>query len=234
MNVSYTVSARKSIGVGILRWIETNYYPLDQIDSVFGFAEFTPLYGGRPYHGPELQPIGISKLYDNGIGFRIPLTNHFVSRDEYRQEKKFLDKYHRDGNTIICVNDDLAKWVKEDYPNYRIEASAIKKISTHQKIREALSLYDSVVLPASCNDNLELLQGIEDKNRVRLFARAGCAYTCPSKICYKSFSSHMKNPDTELLCSMQLKERPYKGVIDFDIQPFVDMGFHKFKSVPRG
>lgn len=234
MNISYTVSARKSIGIEIIDWIEKNYYPLEQIDSVFGFTEFTTLYGGRPYYGGEIQDIGLTKLYDNGIGYRIPLTNHDASFEEYKESEKFLVKHHREGNTIICVNDDLAEWIKNDYPEYRVEASVIKKLDTLDKIDKALLLYDSVVLPPDINENSELLESIQDKNRIRLFSRATCMYNCKHKICYKSFSKWMKKQTGELLCSQGLKARDALGVIEFDLAPLIEMGFTKFKAVPRG
>jgi len=228
--VSYTVSARKREG-HLKDFLESNY-PSD-IDSVFGFAEFSSLYGGRPFWGEELSQNEIKWLYSEGIGYRIPCTNHNISEGKYTENLGFLDKYHRAGNTIIAVNDDFARWVKRDFPLYEVEASAIKKLDRIDKINKALDLYHTVVLPADCNDNTKLLKSIIDKSRVRLFARAGCAYTCPSRICYKSFSEHMDDKSIELLCSIPIKQRPLLGITDFDIQPLVDMGFTKFKMVPR-
>ena len=107
---SYTVSARKSAGIEIMDWIAKAYsYPIEQIDSVFGFTEHTTLYGGRPYKGRDIQDEGLERLYDAGIGYRIPVTNHFVSREEYESQAEFLTQHHRQGNTLIIVNDDFAR-----------------------------------------------------------------------------------------------------------------------------
>ena len=97
-------------------------------------------------------------------------------------------KYHRPCNSVIVTNDDLARWIQQDFPNYQVDASVIKNIKTHQKIDEALKLYDSIVLPMSLNEDLEFLEKIEAKDRITLFANAGCALTCTSKLCYRSLS----------------------------------------------
>jgi len=65
-----------------------------------------------------------------------------------------------------------------------IDASVIKNIKTHRKTNDVLELYDSVVLPMRLNKDFDFLEKIEAKDRITLFANAGCALTCPSKLCY--------------------------------------------------
>ena len=65
-----------------------------------------------------------------------------------------------------------------------IDASFIKNIKTHRKTNDVLELYDSVVLPMRLNKDFDFLEKIEAKDRITLFANAGCALTCPSKLCY--------------------------------------------------
>ena len=66
--------------------------------------------------------------------------------------------------------------------------------------------------------------------RITLFANAGCAFTCPSKICYPSISKKNKgDPKAQFQCSQNFKEREQLGMIDFQLQPLVDMGFRSFK-----
>lgn len=74
-----------------------------------------------------------------GIGVRMPLTNSYVELEEYRENRPLLEKYHREGNAVIVTNDDLARWIREDFPEYRIEASVIKNINSYQGIEEAFN-----------------------------------------------------------------------------------------------
>ena len=78
-------------------------------------------------------------------------------------------------------------------------------------------------------------QSIEDKSIIRLFANAGCAYTCPSKICYPSISKVNKSGDRSLFqCSQKIKERNTIGMYDFDLDYLVSLGFERFKLLrPR-
>lgn len=229
---TYTVSARgKPSEVSVFRYLRNNYgnVPLREIDSLFGFVERSTLYGGRGFARRDLTERDVYQLNNAGIGVRLPLSNHYVEREEYLKNKVLLRKYHRPGNSVICTNDDLARWVRDDFPDYRLDASVIKNIKSYEKVEEAMELYDSVVLPMNMNEDLEFLEKIEDKDKITLFANAGCALTCPSRICYVSISKINKVGSGEIQCSQKLKEREMHGMVDFPLEPYIELGFHRFK-----
>ena len=234
---TYTVSARgKPSDVPVFAYLRAHYgnLPLREIDSLFGFVERSEIYGGRPYRRRELSEQDVTNLNKAGIGIRLPMSNHSVEREEYEKNRPLFEKYHRRGNFVIVTNDMLAKWLRQDFPNYHIDASVIKNIKTHQKIDEALKLYDSVVLPMRINEDFEFLAKIRQKDRITLFANAGCALTCPSKICYPSISRFNKGRGGDIDCSQSLKERDMFGMVDFPLSPYVELGFHRFKLLrPR-
>jgi len=229
---TYTISARgKPPAAPVFAYLRNNYgnIPLREIESLFGFVERSTMYGGRVFKGRDLSERDVFQLVNAGIGIRIPMSNHLIDRDEYERDQPLLQKYHRDCNSVIVTNDDLAKWIRQDFPDYQIDASVIKNIKTHRKIDEALKLYDSVVLPMNLNDNFKFLEKIEAKDRITLFANAGCALTCPSKICYPSVSKMNKGKGGEFQCSQRLKQRETLGMVDFPLQPYIDRGFSRFK-----
>jgi len=229
---TYTVSARnKARDMPIFKYLRDNYGNLrvDEIDSLFGFVEKSTLYGGRGFTQRELSDKDVSQLNSAGIGIRIPMSNHNVDRKEYRLNLWLLRKYHVAGNSIICTNDDLAAWIREDFPEYRLDASVIKNLKSHSKIEAASDLYDSVVLPMPVNEDLEFLAEIKDKDKITLFANAGCALTCPSRICYASISKINKGRGGEFQCSQPLKDRDLHGMVDFPLEPYIKLGFHRFK-----
>ena len=232
------MSARgKPAAVPIQKFINKNYseYPLEQIDSFFGFTEKTTLYGGRFFATTELSRYDVRSLYKLGINVRLPLTNHEVTAEEYEENLPFLEQYHRPGNSLIITNDDFAQWVRSDFPDYRLEASVIKNINTVRKVDAAFELYDTVILPMISNDDEAFLISIENKKDVTLFANAGCAYTCPARICYPSISQANKIGDNSLFqCSQKLKERNMIGMYDFDLDYLQSLGFERFKLLrPR-
>jgi hypothetical protein len=229
---TYTVSARqKPVEMPVFAYLRNQYgnLPLREIESLFGFVERSTLYGGRFFTQRELSDRDVFQLNNAGIGIRIPLSNHQVSREEYEANRPLLEKYHREINSIICTQDDLARWVRADYPAYRLDASVIKNLNTHAKIDEALEIYDSVVLPMYLNHDLAFLEKIERKERITLFANAGCAFTCPSKICYTAISKMNKFTGEPFACSQATKQREIIGMVDFDLAPLIQLGFHQFK-----
>lgn len=209
--------------------------PLKSIDSLFGFAKHTTLYGGRFFEGPELSSSDIKSMYRLGVGLRLPLSNHDVSPEEYKKNRYFLNKYHRKKNAVIVTNDDLARWIRRDFPKYRVEASVIKNINSIEKIEQALELYDTLVLPMYLNEDDEFLQKVPDKKHITLFANGGCAINCPAKMCYPSFSKANKTGDKSLLrCSQPVKFRELHGMQDFDLEHLQALGFSRFKLLrPR-
>ena len=229
---TYTVSARsKATDVPVFAYLKNNYgnLPLREIDSLFGFVEKSTLYGGRAFTKRDLSDRDVSMLNGADIGIRLPMSNHHVTLKEYRLYKWLLRKYHRSCNSIICTNDELAEWIRQDFPDYRLDASVIKNLKTHKKIEQAMELYDSVVLPMRLNEDLKFLAEVKNKDKITLFANAGCALTCPSKLCYTSISKINKGRGGEFQCSQPLKDRDLLGMVDFPLEPYIKLGFHRFK-----
>jgi len=230
---TYTVSARsKAPNIPVFGFLRRQFgdIPLNRIESLFGFVERSVLYGGRMFAQRELSDRDVMQLNNAGIGLRLPLSNHYVSREEYEASLKLLEKYHRRPNSVIVTNDDLARWVRQDFPEYRIDASVIKNVNNLRKLEATLELYDEVVLPMTANEDPDFLRSIPHKDRVTLFANAGCAFTCPSKTCYVSISERNKgDPSVAFNCSQKFKERDQIGMIEFDLSPLVEMGFRSFK-----
>jgi hypothetical protein len=105
---TFTVSARNklpSVPVFLFLRRQFGHLPLARIESVFGFVERTTMYGGRSFSKRELLDRDVAQLNKAGIGVRLPLSNHFVSREEYEENQGFLEKYHNKPNSVIITND---------------------------------------------------------------------------------------------------------------------------------
>ncbi|MEI6306629.1 MAG: hypothetical protein WCP33_07390 [Deltaproteobacteria bacterium] len=240
--VSFTLSVRGKAGDDpVMGFLRQNYggVPLARIDSLFGFVERCTLYGGRPYYDRQLSDEDVQELYRHSIGLRLPLTNMYVSEEEYQSYRWFLDKYHRPGNSVITTEDKLARWIRRDYPGFQIEASVIKNIDTYEKIDAALDLYDTIILPMRLNPHFAFLDSIqrEKKQRITLFANAGCAFNCPARMCYEAISRMNKFQGAEFKCSKPTMPRPNLGMVFFDLQKLSSAGFRRFKllqAIPWG
>jgi hypothetical protein len=250
-DIRYTISARgKKEQMPILEFLQTSFpgIPLEQVDSVFGFTGPSTLYSGRPFMRRQLSEADTRVLSEQGIGLRLPLSNHYISMEEYESQRPFLELYHQTGNSVICTNDMLAKQVRRDFPDYQVEASVLKEIDTREKIDRALDLYDTVILPANLNSKNDFLVSLDQKDRITLFGNAGCALTCPDRICYEHISrinkklvlqDSLSRYWTFLIrlglpidwCSNRLHPRKLKGVVDFDLGHLYSLGFRRFKML---
>lgn len=250
-NLIYTISVRgKNEKQPIDEFLKECYpsIPFHKIDSVFGFVEPTSLYSGRAFLKRQISDNDYEILKKNNIGLRLPFTNHYCSEEEYEKNKPLLKKYHRKGNSIITTNEDLAKWIRRDYPEYGIEASILKNIDTKEAIAGALKIYDTVVLPMNVNHKTNFLKEIEPKDRITLFGNAGCALSCPDRICYDYISKQNKILTRKSKyprywhfmihialkrnwCSNMLHPRKLHGVKDFNLDELSSLGFTRFKML---
>ena len=240
--ISFTISVRgKAAEVPVMDFLRHNFgrIPLANIDSLFGFVERCTLYGGRPFYAPQLSDRDVEALYAHSVGVRLPLTNMYVSAEEYKEYQWLLEKYHRAGNSIISTDDTLARWIRKDFPRYQLEASVIKNIDTYDKITASLDLYDTVILPMRLNPKLDFLDNIpvEQKKRITLFANAGCAFNCPARLCYESISRMNKFRGAQFVCSKPTMPRPQLGMVSFDLKKLSASGFRRYKllqAIPGG
>ena len=254
-------SARKDWRYHIKDWLDfqrshtkihSNFqFQYKDIDYAFGRVEGnTHLFGGRAM-GINLTKVDIYWLYDKGIGLKIPLTNKFISDKRYEEGKPFLKHYHRKGNAIITATDELAKHIKNDFPDYQIEASCIQDIVDTKKLEQKISLglYNTIVLPIHMNDDIKFLEGIKDKEKIRLFLNVECSYLCPKKVCYGTTSkiniderNRITDAPTQMQCSfwnLGMERIFYKDHIDwnnfyFDKSKFDKIGITKYKLIPPG
>ncbi len=251
--IKISCSARKDWQYHIKDWLDffrshakihSNFqFQYKDIDYAFGQVEGnTSLFGGRIADGINLTRVDVYWLYDKGIGLKLPLTNKFISDKQYKESKPFLKQYHRKGNAIITATDKLAEYIKEDFSDYKIEASCIHDIVTAEKLKKKISLklYDTIVLPIHMNDDIKFLKSIKDKKIIRLFLNAECSYLCPKKVCYGTTSKINIGEKDKMMCSFWdfgLERTFYKDHIDwnnfyFDKSKFDKIGFTKYKLLP--
>lgn len=237
---NFTISSRKLTQDQNIEEYIKKYFPyidFSQVESFYGFAdEFYPLYGGRGYKSDlVLNDKHTKELEDRGINISLTLTNHYFDETAYTKSLPLLKKYHQMGNSIVCVNDELAKRIREDFPLYKLKASLIKDLNSVEKVSEALKLYDLVVIPMELNDDYEFLTALPHKDRIVLFANANCAYNCESRICYQAISKENIGREKPLIiCSKDIVEGEDLGYVYFDIKKFSSLGFTNFKLLPNG
>jgi hypothetical protein len=217
-----SVSGRKRMGLSIqphLDFVRTHAriegglnFTYNDIDAVWGSVEgnVSPMYGGRVTNGVDLFSEDVYWLYDKGIGVKIPLSTVFFTEELYNDTKKLLKEYHRENNIILVSTEKFAERIRQDFPLYKIEMSAVKDIYSSNRLDNInRGLFDTIVLPIRVNDDLDMLNDIDDKQQIRLFLNVECSYTCPNKICYTSISKINQGiPSEEMRCSKYFLKQP--------------------------
>jgi len=78
--------------------------------------------GGRINRDISYSDEIINYYYRNNIGIALTFTNNIIDLED-SVGNSLLEKFHRDGNRIILVNEELRKYVRKNYPKYEITHS---------------------------------------------------------------------------------------------------------------
>lgn len=156
-----------------------------QIGSVYG--EFQPSLwnGGRSTNGVCTNKADIKRIIksfnDVGVPIRFTYTNPML-------EKKHLSDKHcnmclalaNNGfNEVIVFSPILEQYIRNNYPKYKIISSTCKEIKDFDLLQQELQKdYSLVVLDYNWNNNFEILQKIEHKEKCELLVNACCKPNC--------------------------------------------------------
>lgn len=73
--------------------------------------------GGRINREVYYNDAWIQYYYSRGISIALTFSNHRINLDD-RVGNELLHKFHRKGNALIIVNDDLRQYVRDNFPDY--------------------------------------------------------------------------------------------------------------------
>lgn len=73
--------------------------------------------GGRINREVYYTDVLIDYYYSKGINIALTFSNHNIDLSD-ELGNNLLDKFHRKGNALIIVNDDLREYVRKNYPLY--------------------------------------------------------------------------------------------------------------------
>lgn len=78
--------------------------------------------GGRINRDIEYKDSQIEFYYNRGIGIALTFSNPEIDLDDVIGNN-LLDKFHRDGNRIILINEELRNYIRKYYPRYELTYS---------------------------------------------------------------------------------------------------------------
>lgn len=165
-----------------------------RIASFFGEFPTSLWNGGRPSNYDQCDASFIQNVIKNinaqGVPVRYTYTNMLLSEQDLQDPYcNFCMKAADNGmNEVMIFSPILEKYIRENYPGYKLNSSTCKEIRDIDKVNEELKKdYYLVVLDYNFNNKFDELQKIEDKARCEILVNALCRPECPRR------GDHYKN-----------------------------------------
>lgn len=159
-----------------------------KIASFFGEFPMSLWNGGRPSNYDQCDETFvrnvINNINDKGIPVRYTYTNMMLNKEDLGDPWcNFCMKAADNGmNEVIIFSPLLEKYIRENYPRFKLNSSTCKEIREIGLVNEELKKdYALVVLDYNFNNCFEELEKIEDKKRCEILVNAVCVPDCPRR-----------------------------------------------------
>lgn len=162
-----------------------------KIGAVFGAFQYNIWDGGRvfnSYQQASKENIEFLKnIYNEkfNIPMRFIFTNSLITEEDCKDHfnNMVLEICHNELNEVVVVSPILQKYIKTNYPKYKIISSTTKCLTNiDQAYSEILNKeYFMTCLDYNLNKNWDFLNSIpkEDRNKVEILINAICPPGCP-------------------------------------------------------
>lgn len=232
-----------------------------KIASFFGEFPTSLWNGGRPSNYDQCDADYIKNVIksvnDLGVAVRYTYTNMLINEDDCLDPYcNFCMQAGDNGmNEVMIFSPVLEKYIRENYPSYKLNSSTCKEIRDINLVNEELKKpYYLVVLDYNFNGEFDQLEKIEDKGRCEILVNTLCIPNCPRRgDHYKNIAENqriiLKNRNIPKDKQIPLKPwyceygqfnsldtiRDYKTYISPEVlfDKYVPMGFHHFKIEGR-
>lgn len=159
-----------------------------KIASFFGEFPSSLWNGGRPSNYDQCDASFIRNVIKNinakGIAVRYTYTNMLLNEEDCKDPYcNFCMKEADNGmNEVMIFSPILEKYLRENYPSFKLNSSTCKEIRDIDLVNEELKKpYYLVVLDYNFNNKYEELEKIEDKGRCELLVNTLCIPNCPRR-----------------------------------------------------
>lgn len=232
-----------------------------EIASVFGGFDGSTWNGGRGVGGtfdPRFADFVIKTFNGLGVPLRFTFTNPMLTEEHLSDKNcnELLKMADNGVNQVIVMSEMLEKYIRKNYPNYKITSSTCKEIRDMDGVNAELEKpYNLVVLDYNWNNRFDELEKIkpEERGRCEILVNALCQPNCPRRgehyraigkvqieRCNAAYSAVGGNPQFKDF------ECPFMSRSIYDItglptfispeaitEKYVPMGFNEFKLEGR-
>ncbi len=159
-----------------------------EIASIYGTFPQSMWNGGRTMNGvcDKKYVKAVVRSFDKqNIPLRFTFSNPLITEEHLDDDFcNFVLKTANNGkNGVIVVSPVLEKYIRENYPKYKITSSTCKRITDLNTLNTELDkTYDIVVIDYDFNNKFDLLEQVKDKERCELLVNACCRPNCPNRV----------------------------------------------------
>lgn len=158
-----------------------------EIASVFGGFDGSLWNGGRGVGGefdPKFTEFIIKTFDELKVPIRFTFTNPLITEEHLSDKNcnEILKMADNGINQVIVMSEMLEKYIRENYPRYKITSSTCKEIRDMDGVNAELEKpYNLVVLDYNWNNKFDELEKIKDKGRCEILVNALCQPNCPRR-----------------------------------------------------
>lgn len=158
-----------------------------EIASVFGGFDGSTWNGGRGVGGqfdPRMTEFVIKTFDELKVPIRFTFTNPLITEEHLSDKNcnEILRMADNGINQVIVMSEVLEKYIRENYPRYKITSSTCKEIRDMDGVNAELEKpYNLVVLDYNWNNKFDELEKIKDKGRCEILVNALCQPNCPRR-----------------------------------------------------
>ena len=229
-----------------------------KIAAVYGAPPRCAWAGGRftyGYFSGEAIRNEVAFYNSHEIPIRYTFTSSLVKDIHlYDQFCNLLMSIANNGmNEVLVNNDILEKYIRENYPGYKVCLSTTKRITDKEQYDQYKGKYDYIVLDYTFNHKPDIWE-LEDKEHIELLIMTYCKDECPNRMKHQYVAnisdleilSPKQHYDMYTCPYFQSKEkhawnfydhmREHKHIIQVDdlYGKYVDAGYRNFKLEGRG
>lgn len=112
----YLIAGAFSKSIPIIKFLSHKMIDTNQL-VVYDGVNKCDWNGGRINRDVFYSDALINYYYSKGVSIALTMSNHNIDLND-PLGNELLEKFHREGNALIIVNDSLRAYVREHYPKY--------------------------------------------------------------------------------------------------------------------
>lgn len=180
-----------------------------EIASFFGDFPLSLWNGGRFSNHDQCDAAYIQGVIRNinaqGVPIRYTYTNPLLTEADLDDPYcNFCLKAADNGmNEVMVFSPILEEYIRKNYPSYKINSSTCKEIKSWEELNAELEKdYHMVVLDFNLNNQFDMLEKIEKKDKCEVLVNTLCVPGCPRR------GDHYKNIAQNQRIALQNRKNP--------------------------